>query len=71
MLGDTPSHARAPHPEGTRRELLTHQPNDIRLRQTHTFFDGLKGGSVFPCHLNHGRHIACRKSCQIQNDMPN
>ncbi len=71
MLGDTPSHAHAPHPEGALRELLAHESNDIRLRQAHTFLDGLKGGSVFPCHLNHSRHITRRETRQLQNDMPN
>ena len=57
MLGHTPSHSHAPHTKGAGFELLPHESDDVRLRQTYTRLDGLKGSSVFPRHLNHGRDV--------------
>jgi hypothetical protein len=71
MLGDTPSHSHAPHAKGAGFELLPHESDDVRLRQTYTRLDGLKGRSVFPRHLNHGRDVTRRKTGYIQNAMPN
>ena len=28
-----------------------------RFRHARSFKDRLKGGAIFPCHLNHGGHI--------------
>jgi hypothetical protein len=57
VLGDTPPHASAPELERTGREFSPHQANHLRLTKTEAGLDGLKRGSVFPSHLNHGRAV--------------
>jgi hypothetical protein len=57
VLGGTALHAHTPQTKRTGIELGAHEANDLGLTQAHALVNGLKRGSVFPRHLNHGRHI--------------
>ena len=57
VLGHPAAHSGAPHFKRTRTEFGAHDFDHAGFSHARSFKDRLKGGAIFPCHLNHGGHI--------------
>ena len=58
VLGHPAPHSGPPHFERTCRQFGAHDFDHAGLVHARSFKDGLKGGSVFPSHLNDCRDIS-------------
>ena len=56
----------SPHPKATRLHGLAHEPDDVFFFEAKLQFDRLKGGAIFPGHLNNAIAIACVQFAQFR-----
>jgi len=61
VFGDPAFDAHAPSFKRTRRKRSAHHLNYLGLRNAQALLDSFERGSVFPGHLNEGRHVARRQ----------
>lgn len=62
VLGCTPFHSFAPQAKRVGMKLVSHEVNDVRFWPASALPNCLKGGAVFPSHLNDGRDVSPWKS---------
>ena len=58
VFGDPAFDAHAPSFERARCKRSAHHLNYLSLRNAQALLDSFERGSVFPGHLNEGRHVA-------------